>query len=117
MNLKMFGAAFFAAVFLGAPAIAADGSDVTVVAAVPTTTAPVTVAPTPAASDPADTIICRNIPPPLGTRIGGRRECATRREWQFQEDMARGMVHDAQIKPAMNPGSGFENLPQIPGRH
>lgn len=111
MYRRMLGAAFAFAACLSVPALAADPSDVVTVVA----PAPGTTTPTPAATDPNDTIVCRNIPPPLGTRIGGRRECATRREWQAQEDSARTMMHDAQNKPWINPGSGKDNLPPMGG--
>src|SRR5262249_35650942 len=115
MKLKLFGAVLITAVSLSAPAFAADPSDVVVVTAAPDTTAPTTGAPTPAATDADNQIICRNIPPPLRTRIGGRRECATRHAWEAQEPLARDMVHDAKNKPWINPGSGKDNLPPMGG--
>ena len=43
-------------------------------------------APAPAATDPAkaadlDKMVCRQMAPATGTRIGARRECRTQREW------------------------------------
>lgn len=33
-----------------------------------------------------DEVMCKNEPPPSGTRIGGARVCKTNREWRDQED-------------------------------
>ncbi|MGD0192827.1 MAG: hypothetical protein ABSD74_18975 [Rhizomicrobium sp.] len=34
-----------------------------------------------------DEVVCRNNPPPTGSRLGGGRECHTQREWdQRQKD-------------------------------
>ncbi len=38
-----------------------------------------------------DTVVCKNFPPPTGSRIGGRRICHTEREWeqlQFEAQQA-----------------------------
>jgi hypothetical protein len=70
------------------------------------------------APDPNFQIVCKDQPPPLGTRIGGGRVCKTRIEWAAQEGAARTMFHDAQDQASINPGSGRESLPGGPtGRH
>ena len=69
-----------------------------------------------AAPDPRNEIICKVQPPPLGTRIGGRRICGTRAEWEAQENATRTFVGDSQMRPAVNPGSGHDNM-SGPGGH
>ncbi|MEJ0044395.1 MAG: hypothetical protein WDM81_20190 [Rhizomicrobium sp.] len=64
-----------------APAVTAPGT----VAAPGTVTAPGAVAAIPADPD-ADKVICKDLPPPTGSRLGGRRVCLTKAVWQ---DMAR----------------------------
>lgn len=43
-----------------------------------------------AAGDPNE-VLCRRTPPPIGTRMGARRQCATRAEWQ-RRDAERAML-------------------------
>lgn len=55
------------------------------------------VAPSPAAADP-DKIICRDLPPPTGSRLGGRRICAPKSTWderarEDQDAISRGQNH------------------------
>jgi hypothetical protein len=55
------------------------------------------VAPSPAAADP-DKIICRELPPPTGSRLGGRRICAPKSAWderarEDQDAISRGQNH------------------------
>jgi len=56
---------------------------------------------TPTASAPADDpdqIICKSTPPPTGTRLGGGRECHTKREWdQRQKDSESEVVRGQEI--------------------
>lgn len=56
---------------------------------------------TPTASAPADDpdqIICKSTPPPTGTRLGGGRECHTKKEWdQRQKDAEDAVMHGQQI--------------------
>lgn len=49
---------------------------------------PADAAPTLASNDP-DEVICRYEPPPTGSRLGKRRICATRSEWDALADSAR----------------------------
>jgi hypothetical protein len=39
-----------------------------------------------ASSASLDEIICKNMPPPTGTRIGNQRVCKTQRQWQAYQD-------------------------------
>jgi hypothetical protein len=32
-----------------------------------------------------DQVVCKRFPPPVGTRLGARKVCATKREWAIQE--------------------------------
>jgi len=38
-------------------------------------------APTAAPTEDADKVVCRNMAPATGTRLGARRECKTQRQW------------------------------------
>ena len=49
--------------------------------AAPAATAPAAATPAPAASSDADKMVCRNMAPATGSRLGARRECRTQREW------------------------------------
>jgi hypothetical protein len=49
-------------------------------------------------SDPNE-IICKTMAPPTGTRLGARRECATRHEWQVQELEAQRETEKMQNTP------------------
>lgn len=49
------------------------------------------------ATNAANEIICRREPPPVGSRIGARRICKTRLEWDRIRDEARQTLQDAQI--------------------
>ena len=51
--------------------------------AAPAATAPAPAAQPVPASNPADLdkMVCRNMAPATGTRLGARRECRTQREW------------------------------------
>ena len=58
----------------------------------------------PPAEDP-DQIICKTSPPPTGTRLGGGRECHTKREWDDQQKLNQQALQDAQTKGLEgNPG-------------
>jgi hypothetical protein len=50
-------------------------------------------------ADPKDTIVCKNLPPPTGSMIGGRRVCATQAQWESQarttEDEVQTAVHES----------------------
>jgi hypothetical protein len=43
-----------------------------------------------------DELICRKVPPQAGTRLGGTRECHTRREWEQRRHDDRQMTEDSQ---------------------
>ena len=62
-------------------------------------------APAPPADDP-DQIICKSMPPPTGTRLGGGRECHTKREWDQQLKESQEAVAHAEQKGLMGSGSG-----------
>ena len=82
--MRIFAAvAFVSAVFLSPVLASADET--------PAPAAPAaTPAPAPDANAPnLDEVICRTSPAPTGSRLGGGRECRTRREWNQ-------MQHDAQ---------------------
>ena len=32
-----------------------------------------------------DQVVCKRFPPPVGSRLGARKVCATKREWAIQE--------------------------------
>ena len=55
-------------------------------------------------SNPATNVICRQYPPPVGTRIGARNVCKTEMEWDQADAESRQVVERAQINKAHCPG-------------
>jgi hypothetical protein len=53
-------------------------------------------------SDP-DEIVCRLMPPPLGSRIGAGKVCATRRAWDARYKRDRELLEDAQGRKSRGP--------------
>ncbi len=51
----------------------------------------------PPAEDP-DEVICKKLPAETGTRLGKRKECHTRKEWDQIADEARQATEEAQTK-------------------
>ena len=39
-------------------------------------------------------IVCRRMPPPVGSRIGGRRICATEAQWSRYEDESQNLLNE-----------------------
>jgi cytochrome c5 len=88
--MRSLAALAFSSIILLAPALAAAQD-----AAAPA--AP----PAPAASDTSasnlNEVVCKNSPPPLGSRLGGGRECHTQREWnQRQQDSQNALLRSQQ---------------------
>jgi hypothetical protein len=46
-------------------------------------------------NDPNE-IICKLVPPEIGSRLGGGRQCATRRAWDERRKRDRELTEDAQ---------------------
>jgi hypothetical protein len=46
-------------------------------------------------SDP-NQIVCKSLPPPTGTRLGGGRECHTQRDWDNQMKEAQRVLQEKQ---------------------
>jgi hypothetical protein len=53
-------------------------------------------------SDP-DEIVCRMMPPPIGTRLGAGRVCATRLAWDARHKRDRELLEDAQGRRTRGP--------------
>jgi hypothetical protein len=68
------------------------------------TNEPATTPAVPIAGDPKDRMICKNEPPPTGSRVGGRRICATQREWDQMAANAQKLLRDQQLAPVVNRG-------------
>lgn len=52
-------------------------------------------------------VVCRKLPPPLGSRLGGRTVCMTQREWDEQRSGAQRELERMQrIPSARGPGAG-----------
>ena len=67
------------------------GSSLTAMADPATATAPAATTAPAAAAAPADDpneIICKTLAPETGTRLGARRECQTRHDWDMQHEEA-----------------------------
>lgn len=62
-----------------------------------------------APGDPSlNEVVCRNEPPPTGTRTGGKRICKTNREWRDDEDaMNRERVLKGNTDFSSGGGSGL----------
>jgi hypothetical protein len=58
-------------------------------------------APNPAADE--DKIVCRNLGAPTGTRLGGRRECRTQREWDDVRHQDANEISKMQARDALGP--------------
>jgi hypothetical protein len=43
-----------------------------------------------------DQVVCRKSPPPVGTRLGGGRECHTQREWNDRQAQAQKQLQTMQ---------------------
>lgn len=67
-----------------------------------TVTARAPAAETKPASDP-DEIVCLVTPPRTGSRIGGSRECHTRRDWDRQRKDSQTMLSDIQMHGMQGP--------------
>jgi hypothetical protein len=59
-----------------------------VTTAAPATT-PAATTTTTATVDPGDEIVCHNLPPPTGTRFGGRHICKPARVWEQEQERAQ----------------------------
>ena len=77
------------------------------------TTPSATTAPAPAgnsadqASDLLDTIVCKKMAPPTGTRLGGRTICDTNRHWQELQRRSQEEVTKMQTRGGFSgPGPG-----------
>ena len=57
----------------------------------------------PAPSDP-DQIVCKELPPETGTRIGGRRVCHKQREWDAIRQRAADELEKRQIQRGISGG-------------
>lgn len=44
-------------------------------------------------------VVCKKFPPALGTRIGARKICKTRAEWDFIRDQEQEVLEHALRKP------------------
>ena len=53
-------------------------------------------------NDPNE-ILCKAVPPKIGTRLGGGRYCQTRRTWEDQRAQDRDLVEDAQMRDMHGP--------------
>ena len=88
-----------------APATAAPAPAATTAAPAPAAAPVATVAatPAPAATAVADSsavnlneIVCRSVPAPTGTRLGGGRECHSVREWNDIERQSQDLTRQQQ---------------------
>lgn len=62
------------------------------------------VAAPPAQTDSSQ-IVCRQMDPPTGTRLGGRRVCKTEGEWERDRQQAQDDLSKTQIQRGVN-GNG-----------
>ena len=76
MRFSSFVFAAAAAFALTAPALAQDTSDKT--------------------PDTKDEMVCKTLPPPTGSLIGGRHICKTQREWDAREKQSQDAIRRGQ---------------------
>jgi hypothetical protein len=48
-------------------------------------------------------VICKMVPPPIGSRLGGGKVCATRRAWEERRKRDRELTEDAQGRNMRGP--------------
>lgn len=48
-------------------------------------------------------IVCKQMPPKIGTRLGGGRFCMARRAWDQEEALTRELKDDAQRRASHGP--------------
>jgi hypothetical protein len=81
----------------------ADPAASTAPAATTTTANPSDTASAGAPQSDWNDIICKTLAPATGTRLGGRRECQTKHEWDMQQQEAQ---HELELNQQhSNPGS------------
>lgn len=60
------------------------------------------------ATSGANGMLCKTLPPPVGTRIGKRQVCKTRAEWRALEQAQQDDIHKLQsLRSRDAPGRGF----------
>jgi hypothetical protein len=94
--MRIIAAVAFSAAVLIAPALAVAQEGAA--AAAPAATASPAAPAAPAAADSngvnLDEVVCKQTPPPTGSRLGGGRECHTVRQWnQMQLDSQSSLSH------------------------
>ena len=62
--------------------------------------------PNTASSPYLDEVICRNVTPPTGTRLGGGRECHTRRDWDNRMKQAQRVLQQKQVRGKVGTDAG-----------
>jgi hypothetical protein len=65
-----------------------------------------TTAPAATSTTNPDEIVCRNSPPPTGSRLGGGRECHTQREWDQRAKDAQQATMMGEMKGLGGAGLG-----------
>jgi hypothetical protein len=111
------GALFASVGFASADTTAATTPAATATTTTSATTAPANAPATTSAAAPAatatattptktanagDEIVCRSLPPPTGTRFGGRHICKPARVWQDEQERAQHDLAKEQRETIMN---------------
>lgn len=102
------GALFASVGFASADTTAATPAATTTATTSATTTAPAvaptttTTTTTTTTASAGDEIVCRSLPPPTGTRFGGRHICKPARVWQDEQDRAQHDLAKQQRETIMN---------------
>lgn len=59
---------------------------------------------------PGDQIVCKTLPPPTGSLIGGRHICKTEKQWKAQQKQSQDAIRQGQEfryrRPAGSGGAG-----------
>jgi cytochrome c5 len=89
--MRIFAAAALLSAVILTPVLAAAQ-------ATSTATAPAAPAMSGSSSVNLDEVVCKNSPPPTGSRLGGGRECHTQREWdQRQKEAQDALIKNQQV--------------------
>lgn len=71
-----------------------------------TSPAPVVTEAWPEPASSLDKVVCKKMPPPVGSRIGPRKVCKTQAEWDAIRDSDREAIDTALRKPCTAEGAG-----------
>jgi hypothetical protein len=99
LQMRVFAAVAFSSAVVLTPVLAtAQAASTEAAAAVtsPSATAPAAAAMGDNSGVNLNEVVCKNSPPPLGSRLGGGRECHTQREWNQRQQESQELTRQQQ---------------------